>query len=769
VAVDPVIQGNVPPGTVQALRAIGAHPFVRSVEATFLPDDGSTSAVIGIDTDLPSRWRARGHSDNGVLSVEPVHFTFGKGFPLLAPAIHLRDDFDRSHPHLQPWGPQLPPEPCLVLGSPSELMRSRGIVGLVEQLFDWLRKAAMLQLIDPKDGWEPTRRDGSQDHASADLDMLRSLPKLDPSAAVFETTFFAFEDGEGQRRFAVQLSNKAAGLSQSQFELKYAAHERPGSYNGNCYAIVAWGGRKSVAGQYNPETVEDIPTLYSKAAEFACADVLGRMLGLVTDRLTSRFRVTAPLLVVLLARRPCNLGGTTSPIEICPYLIELDGPADLSRSGKAVVKLVAMQQTMTMDLLRRASGEPVGGEPRPWTLLGCGSVGSKVAMHMARAGRGPAVVVDKGVMRPHNYARHALTPWAVGDGTDYGAKPDVLAEALCGMRQTPKVGRLDVVARIVADGEGKFLGLREDFAVVNATASASVREALAIPDVASSRPRVVEICLFGAGRMGFMSVEGPGANPTTNDLATEAFRLMAADDDMGDVVFNSEAEILSIGQGCSSITFPMSDARLSALTAPMAGELARLHSAGLPGNGGDILLGIDEEDGLGQSWRRYPQAPWIAVDRKNEMAPRVRLSPRVDAIIIEAVAAKPGKETGGVLVGRFSDVSNTFHVVDVLAAPPDSRFSAAEFVLGTQGLSSQIQGIAARSAGSIYALGTWHNHLVASGPSATDVRTGLHLAETQILPVLMLIQTPGGYRYLTAVVGAEGAGWIDALDDGRAP
>ena len=127
-----------PSPVTRALRAAEAHPAVRSID--WVPDNGrgQAEAVLSMDTNLPSRWRARGHSDNGVRVVEPVRILFGADFPWVAPTFYLRDDFDRSHPHLQPRGPLLPPEPCLVFGSATELMRSRGFSGLLDQLVEWL-------------------------------------------------------------------------------------------------------------------------------------------------------------------------------------------------------------------------------------------------------------------------------------------------------------------------------------------------------------------------------------------------------------------------------------------------------------------------------------------------------------------------------------------------------------------------------------------------------------------------------------------------------
>ena len=58
-----------------------------------------------------------------------------------------------------------------------------------------------------------------------------------------------------------------------------------------------------------------------------------------------------------------------------------------------------------------SGGEPTSERP-DWTLVGAGSLGSKLALHLARAGNGPDVILDKSHMTPHNAARHALIPTA---------------------------------------------------------------------------------------------------------------------------------------------------------------------------------------------------------------------------------------------------------------------------------------------------------------------------------------------------------------------
>jgi hypothetical protein len=90
-------------------------------------------------------------------------------------------------------------------------------------------------------------------------------------------------------------------------------------------------------------------------------------------------------------------------------MVELSGGDTLSAGSAKVARLAAHRQDIAVPLLRRASDDSDTALAK-WTLIGCGSVGSKIGLHLARAGRGPTNVVDSANIQPHNYARHALYP-----------------------------------------------------------------------------------------------------------------------------------------------------------------------------------------------------------------------------------------------------------------------------------------------------------------------------------------------------------------------
>src|SRR5207249_9553766 len=81
----------------------------------------------------------------------------------------------------------------------------------------------------------------------------------------------------------------------------------------------------------------------------------------------------------------------------------------------------------------------------------------------------------------------------------------------------------------------------DTWALVNATASLNVREALA---AAGERlqARVIECSLFARGQIALMTIEGPERNPDTGDLITAAYRLMMDNAGNGRLVFGTGAD-----------------------------------------------------------------------------------------------------------------------------------------------------------------------------------------------------------------------------------
>ena len=745
----------------RALHLISEHPGVDAVGAAELDKaSGIVTVEVTFAVNLPSEWRGRGESPSGVRLREEVRFEFPGEFPLDPPELSLRADFSRNLPHMQPWLLDGRPAPCIYDGNLAELLHREGMAGILNQTAVWLERAALRTLIDPDQGWEPVRRDSFRDVLVADADFLRGLVDRRGGHRFLEMEYLRSSGVDGSPVVHGQIGSARPPVNRRSVGGLFGERGDGGEaplWCGRSLALVVWPGKHPsgepiINDTYLPETVQDVDGLRERAALYGCRKELDAGLNWLRTCM-SGWPPSGPytMAVILLARRPFAVIGSASPIELCPYLMEI-APPRLLRDGEAtVVRAAAHHNTISRDSLARMAGLDTGAEAPSWTLVGAGSLGSKIALHLARAGNGPNAVIDRSGMAPHNAARHALVPVA-GELQIFwnDAKARMLAQALQGLDRTATPLAADAARMLVSGEHARDAWSKRSWAVVNATASPVVREAFGASDALPAR--VIETSLFAGGRAGIITVEGPDRNPSTTDLMAEFYAILGEQPDLASIVFERDPSVShqETGQGCGSLTMTMSDGRLSLFAAAMSEHLLVRQRQGLPREHGELLIGQLSEDGLGLAWRAYRVSPSIVVPTRNGEAWKVHVHPRALSRMQEEVSRWPDVETGGVLMGRLSEVSRVAHVVDMIEAPEDSRRARDEFVLGTGGLQQRMREYSETVGWSLYCLGTWHSHLSPGGPSAKDRATARAVALARLTPSIFLIMNPTGFHALVA-------------------
>jgi hypothetical protein len=727
------------------------HPQCRDARIARVTD-GAACIELDLDVEMPLHMKADGASENGVRRVETAAVSLGPSYPWSSPTFYLRADFPRALPHLQPGPPDALPRPCLVDGNQREYFFQFGLVEagvfhLVHQLVLWLQHAAEGALIDPQQGWEPTLRRDLSDMLVIDAQSCRAMVDRQGGHRVLKSSYYrsGAVDARPSSGAAVliEASMDTVPLKRSDKDL-FTARRVDDAGLGNTVCCVVWpdklpDGKAFVAGSYMPETVTSLAALRARAAELRCDRALGAFFGSI-ERCFAGYVLErpVPIAIVLCARRPFHLIGSSSDIELLPYVLEVraaKGRSSLFAAGDDEPVAPAMQLDQTNPvLLRSVSGAPETG---PVAMLGCGSVGSKMAMHLARCGIEIPVLCDRGTLMPHNMARHALArpPLAV-------SKPSELARELALLGQSPKVHEADLVADLATrEGRQAALPRRAAFAV-NTTASLGVREALSALSPKDVKPRLAEAALFGRGHGGFLLVESAAHNPTLSDLIAELYATTHSVR-VRSLLFDPAyglAEI-QIGQGCGSLTMPMTDMRLSSMTAGLTEVLVDVMQA--PGDNGRIIIGATEEDSPDTRWHAQPVAPFAVIPIEPMEGWTLRIAPRVLDEIYAETARYPTVETGGVMIGMCSARLKAVTVVDLLPAPPDSVRAADRFVLGTKGLKNAIRARQDASGSTLFDVGTWHSHLADQGPSPLDRQTARDLAAERPPPSVLLIVTPG--------------------------
>lgn len=573
----------------QALRLMAQHPNVRLLgEPIRNVRTGEVDVSVDISLDLPSRWLAVGKSPNGVLAVEPASFTFPVSFPLHAPQIKLRKDFDRSLAHVIPGALDEAPVPCIYDGNLDELLQRAGIAALLNQLVFWLHNAALKRLIDPKQGWEPVRRDSLSDIVVMNADVLRSRVNRNGGQQLFRFEYHRLSTASrdpGLRSGVLGTIGDRVVLNRSVLSsiFRKGLFGKPPIEFGSSVALFVWPGKRAdgrphIADHYHPETVIDQETLRRRAAEYGCDHSLRSGLNWLASTLSGVVDGFAfPIAIVLCARRPFHLIGSESPLELCPYVLEIDSVASLGRDSDAQVRPAGLRDAISVPLLRRMAGANQSDEKPVWVQIGAGSIGSKIALHLARSGDSPSKLIDSGYLSPHNIARHGLYPtqdllragWLQG-------KAHALAGVITGLDQKCEPHFEDVRDILQNEIRTKECLPRKSWAVVNCTASLAVREALASSSKLTLR--VLEASLFSSARIGVILIEGPHRHPNCGDLISAFYQLALEDEGLRSLLFEQidSVQRIEIGQGCGSPTMQIPDGRVSMFAASMARRYAHI-------------------------------------------------------------------------------------------------------------------------------------------------------------------------------------------------
>lgn len=740
------------------LRVALTHPECVG-GAVLDPESGRPSIRIDMNVEMPLDMKADGISSSGVRTCEPVVLKLPAAYPWQSPRFYLREDFPRNFPHLMPFA--VMPRPCLVEGNQDEYFLQFGLVEygifhLVEQLAIWLRKAAISDLISSEQGWEPMLRRDFRDILEIDADAARNAVTKNGGWVVWQGRFFRRGKPVACLNDATEtwISSKSVQTPLTQKADDKTFTSRWGDLAaslGNTVVGVVWpdknpDGTPRTSATYLPESVTTLRDLRTRAAELGCGRGLETFLANVERSFTGMSLLAPiPIGIVLCVRRPIHLIDSASDIELLPYVVEIRANqtrTSLFALGDDEPVAPAMHyQSLTGPLLQGLSGAPARAG---LAMLGCGSVGSKLAMHAVRGGQDIVTVSDASSLRPHNLARHALGAEHVSSN-----KAEALAKELVGFGKMPTVHKGDLSHDLRDAEHVKQIIPKTAGAAINSTASLSVREALVSAATPRLRARLFEAVLFGRGRGAFLLADGKGHNPSHCDLIAELYATIDGSR-AAELLFDPAGGLseIQIGQGCGSLTMRMDDARLSSMTASLSQEISR--ALDTPVQQGLIVIGTADEDGPSTCWNRYIVPAFETVSIAGSDGWQLRLSQRVaDRIRAEAKAC-PSVETGGVMIGLTSARLKTVTVVDLLDAPADSRRTPSLFVLGTCGLQSAIRNRHEQSGRTLFDVGTWHSHLEDKGPSSTDWNTAADLAAERTPPSILLIATPARFHALVS-------------------
>ena len=661
----------------KARRYILEHNAFYDVSEINLVEKPEAIAVITAiaSIGLPSKFIKKGITDIGVKDKEKIVFIFPKEFPSKAPIILLRNDFPRCFPHINPSDSDV--IPCIYEGNLSELLQqSEWMNGILNQLIDWLEKAASNSLINSDQGWEPMRNDRWAGLMPYDLHEMVKIYSKTTKFPLFRKLFY-----DVRNRCIVTDCLCNSKSMQKAHALYFLT---PG--------IIC---------KYIPNVITNLSELYQYAKSIGIDDLRENV-----EKIDAEFADENKLFVVLSVKRPVRIIGSDIDIEFLNFVVHKSGHRKKKKRvlpGCKVEMLTHVAEN-TPELLRRLSGgEEKENGKKNIALVGCGSLGSKIGVHLARSGNGPFLCIDNDLFMPHNNARYGLTATWIEN------KAELLSFSIS------RISRIDTQAHSESALSADYSNSK---IVIDTTASLSVRNFLMSN---SKLPPVISAGLYERGQYGILFVENQKKRNRLINMWAHLYHQSLANQTLQKILFDSNIENVSIGQSCSSQTMKAGDAQISLMSAAMSLNIQNVIENSLPQNSEIYFYKYEKNYSMQTEVMVVPEHSLVQSITQKDW--QVFLSQPVREEMKCIMRAKSPNETGGVLLGSVFLYAKTIVVTSILPAPRDSRESRTCFILGTDGLEQEIKVIERKTNGKVTYLGTWHSHPCGGGASQTDHKT----------------------------------------------
>lgn len=705
---------------------------------------------VELEVDLPSL----GNFDNlDIRSIEPVIIVFDLyNYPVEAPRVYSdRSDFPKNNlAHLYVSQDSRPPAFCYVRGNAAEWYSNRTIKDLLIRIRNWLRDAATGELTENGDEYEPLRLEGYVGTIIYDYDTMLGVVKNNTALKFdqeFSIALFERVNSGGSYTYKfvklINVQNALATIKEVDEERKKNRDDV--SRKKYYYGYVLWGDENSIRKEYEIN-IPDNWEAFKKFCDYYFVKY-AMFEKFITTFSTLNEYIYFPVIIGI--RRPKPLIGYSSDIEFINLRFQMED-ADVKEEkiiSNLPVRMLSHKQPLTMKLAAEISGRNLLRQDRT-VIFGCGALGSKVILHIARSGQTNMLLIDPDDISPHNLVRHGLF------GEDEGEnKAEALADRI--KKIYPYESTKIYAGPSFKDGLIEKTTTFEKYKwILDFTASEAFFNKLNRLN-SLDKNKVASASISDFGSLGILYVEGEGRNPRLDDLQAYLYSLSVSDADIENWLAreasatDTNSLIVQVGVGCNSETTILADDIVSAHAAYFSGAIKREMDKN--SNEGKIYLHqIAVKGDFHIQTKVLMVQPFIQFTAVNNPKWNIRFAPGIVEQLTTQFALAGAIETGGVLAGICNHKTKTIHVSGLVNAPRDSKRSPTQFIRGHAGLPSTISAIEKKSGGQVGYIGEWHTH--PAGPdflSEDDMESvdkhKNELAELPTpLPVFLSIVTPNG-------------------------
>jgi hypothetical protein len=640
-----------------------------------------------------------------VRSDEEILIFARSNYPFFAPAVlFVRNDFPTSQiPHLNlgiaNTGIHLL-NPCLYRGDINEWFYQNGPRMFCDRVNEWFSDLINGELMNG-DGFETVRYENTAGYAEMDFDYLCKII----------STY-----GKAHGAQVLQMKQKANRYFQvlnQEYSKKLSDDILP------CIFVFD---RENVVQDYISQALYTEKDLKVFPCECRIQHGIRKILGKYYE--PKKIDPLKNILVVLAVKRPMQVLGSFSEYEFVAVLLSYDFRTSVNIENCPIKKVVPIQ-ALNNTMAERLSGTE-NILKKPVVMLGCGALGSKISMNLARMGYTEQHFYDEDVILPHNLVRH----YESGNYTVGFPKAEVMKTELdCMFSGNKSTSHTENIF---------FVDILPDGLVIDCTASRRILFWATLTDKIKSS--VIRTEIYLGGKMGLTVIEGKNRNPDIYDMQVLLYREALDRPIISQWLNYKQPEDMSyhIGFGCSSDTTILDDGTISNHASVVPHLINKYQDTE---NGIACVNYFDRDDLTNNGVCIYEMEQMVFLEEVDGWSIHIRSS--LYQTIHEYSNEK--LENAGIWIGSIEKTIKRITIVDTFI-PEDNDRKTNTVTMGKSGVKKCIKTLMAKTKGLLRYIGEWHTHTSGNAsPSQRDLKT---FDETQPSEevFLMTILSPSNTR-----------------------
>ena len=706
------------------IEELNSIKYIRNLQIYFNEKYEGIFVFAFINIELPSYGVFQGLD---IKNCEELLFYISPQYPYKAPYTMMnREDFPfYALPHVNQFifdgvEPIFKPHICLHRGDVDEWFHEVGVIGYIARVKQWLKDASKGELIKNNDYFEPMMRlDSSFGSIVYDTDFVIRLIENNKKSLVIEYKSMLFSTQDIRKAYV---------------DDNFTPIEN------NIPCIIVYDKNSNIKdaylGKYNAKLKDFI--------KFLDLELIQRAVRHFNNVPNKAHTPIKSCFLIYGIKRPQTLIGQSSDIEFLNCFIIFNRyftSAKLNISGEEECRVLRHLNPFSKSIATKIS-DSANIADKKLLLIGCGALGSKISLSLARMGATEQTLVDDDFISPHNLTRHALQFDFLAEKYNIN-KAEALQFIIDNMynKNLCKIYKNKIMNLSIEEINGN------DY-IIDCTASGIVLDYLVSTN---NIPPIIRAEIADEGKLGLTFIENKNKSLNLKDLRYILYYEALKNEQIYNWLNNNANnktdfahQEFSVGFGCNSDTMILDDAVINVHAGITTSIIKNLSHKDF----GLIYINLYCQNDLTKnSVSKIVVEPYKII-RRDDWSIKIKQSvlDEIHTIAYEKF------ENGGIFIGNADKNDKIIRILDIFI-PSDNQRSCSYFIRGQEEVEKYLKHISKRTAGLITYVGEWHTHpYMATQMSTTDENTfnsmAKELAKIQFPAILGIFNNNNESMYI---------------------